>query len=89
MGNWNRQHICYSLYVSKEEGKNASSVLRHFALSWWESLDPLDKPQSWDDMKCLVRVTFINSPPSLNSYDEVNFLEEETVVISLTMPNLL
>ena len=69
--------------------KNASSVLRHFALSWWESLDPLDKPQSWDDMKCLVRVTFINSPPSLNSYDEVNHLDEESVVISFAMPNLL
>ena len=30
--------------------KNASSVLRHFALSWWQSLDPLDKPHYWDDM---------------------------------------
>ena len=25
--------------------KNASSVLRHSALSWWESLDPSDKPK--------------------------------------------
>ena len=66
--------------------KNASSVLRHFALSWWESLDPLDKPQSWDYMKRLMRVTFVNAPPSLNSYDEVNHLEEESVVISLAMP---
>ena len=69
--------------------KNASSVLRHFALSWWQSLDPLDKPHSWDDMKLLMRVTFVNAPPSLNSYDEVNHLEEEFVVISLAMPNFL
>ena len=63
--------------------------MRHIALSWWESLDPLDKPQSWDDMKHLMRVTFVNAPPSLNSYDEVNHLEEEFVVISLAMPNFL
>ena len=75
--------------MSKEEGKNASSVLRHFALSWWESLDPLDKPQSWDYMKRLMRLTFVNAPPSLNSYDEVNHLEEEYAVISFAMPNLL
>ena len=60
--------------------KNASSVLRHFALSWWQSLDPLDKPHSWDDMKLLMRVTFVNAPPSLNSYDEVTHLLEEFVV---------
>ena len=26
--------------------KNAASVLRHFALSWWESLDHSNKPQT-------------------------------------------
>ena len=40
-------------------------------------------------MKHLMRVTFVNAPPSLNSYDEVNHLEEEFVVISLAMPNFL
>ena len=54
--------------------KNASSVLRHFALSWWESLSPLDKPQTWDDMKILMRENFVNAPLSLNSYDEVTHL---------------
>ena len=69
--------------------KNASSVLRHFALSWWESLDPSDKPQTRSDMKLLMRETFVNAPSILNSYDEVNHLEEESVVISLAMPNFL
>ena len=68
---------------------NAASVLRHSALTWWESLSPLDKPQTWDDMKILMRENFVNAPPSLNSYDEVTHLEEESVVISLAMPNLL
>ena len=26
--------------------KNTASVLRHSTLSWWESLDPSDKPQT-------------------------------------------
>ena len=69
--------------------KNASSVLRHFALSWWESLDPSDKPQTWNDMKLLMRETFINTPPALNSYDEVHNLEDQSIVFSLPTPNLL
>jgi hypothetical protein len=43
--------------------KNAVSVLRHSALSWWESLDPYDKPQTWNDMKLLMREAFLNPPP--------------------------
>ena len=68
---------------------NASSVLRHSALTWWEILSPLDKPQTWNDIKNFMRENFVNAPPSLNSYDEVTHLEEESVVISLAMPNLL
>ena len=40
-------------------------------------------------MKLLMRETFVNAPSILNSYDEVNHLEKESVVISLAMPNLL
>ena len=69
--------------------KNTSSVLRHSALSWWESLDPSDKPQTWNDMKLLMRETFVNPPSVLTSYAEVHYLEEESVVIPPTMPNLL
>ena len=69
--------------------KNAISVLRQSALSWWESLDPSDKPQTWNDMKLLMRETFINPPHVLTSYTEVHHLEEESIVIPLAMPNLL
>ena len=34
--------------------KGAFSVLQHSALSWWESLDPSNKPQTWNDMKLLM-----------------------------------
>jgi hypothetical protein len=69
--------------------KNTVSVLRHSALSWWESLDPSDKPQTWNDMKLLMQETFVNPPPVLTSYDEVHHLEEESVVIPPAIPNLL
>ena len=50
---------------------NEVSVLRLSALTWWESLSPLDKPQTWDDMKFLMRKTFANPSHIVNSYDEV------------------
>ena len=69
--------------------QNAASVLRGTALTWWESLRPLDKPQTWDDMKIVMRENFVNPSLVINSNDEVNHLEEESTVISLAMPNLL
>ena len=69
--------------------KSAASVLRHSALSWWDSLSPSDKPQTWNDMKILMRESFVNPPPALNSYDEVHNLEDQSIVVSLAMPNLL
>ena len=69
--------------------KNAASVLRHSALFWWESLDPSDKSQTWNDMKLHIRETFINPPHVLTLYAEVHYLEKEFVVIPLAMTNLL
>ena len=63
--------------------------MRHSALSWWESLDPFDKPQTWNDMKLFMRETFVNPPPVLTSYAELHYLEEESIVIPLAMTNLL
>ena len=69
--------------------KNAASVLRHSALVWWDSLSSSDKPQTWIDMKLLMRETFVNPPPALNSYDEVQNIEVQYIVVSLGTPNLL
>ena len=69
--------------------KNTSSVLRHSALVWWDSLDSSNKPQTWNDMKLLMRETFVNAPPALNSYDEVQNIEVQYIVVSLGTPNLL
>ena len=62
--------------------------MRHFALSWWESLDPSDKPQTWNDMKHLMRENFINPYLVINSNDEVHKLDQ-SLVIPPAMPNLL
>ena len=69
--------------------KNAASVLRHSALVWWDSLSSSDKPQTWIDMKLLMRETFVNPPPALNSYNEVQNIEDQSIDISLATPNLL
>ena len=40
-------------------------------------------------MKLLMRETFVNPPPTLNSYDEVQNIEDQSIVVSLATPNLL
>ena len=40
-------------------------------------------------MKLLMRETFVNPPPALISYDEVQKIEDQSIVVSLAMPNLL
>ena len=68
---------------------NEVSVLRLSALTWWERLSPLDKPQTWDDMKILMRETFSSPSHIVNSYDEVFQLEDQSIVLSLAMTKLL
>jgi hypothetical protein len=41
--------------------QKATSVLTHSALSWLESLTPSDKPQTWANMKMLMRERFVSS----------------------------
>ena len=42
-----------------------------------------------NDMKLLMRETFVNPSLVLTSYVEMHYLEEESVVIPLAMTNLL
>ena len=73
----------------RRKAKNATSVLRHSALVLWDSLSSSAKPQTWIDIKLLMRETFANPPPALISYDEVQNIEDQSIVVSLAMPNLL
>jgi hypothetical protein len=47
--------------------KKATSVLTHSALSWWESLTPSNKPQTWANMKMLMRERFVSSNDVMSS----------------------
>jgi hypothetical protein len=47
-------------------------------LTWWENLCVLDKPQTWKDMKILLREKFYQ-------YD----LAEHIPIVSSSMPNIL
>jgi hypothetical protein len=40
-------------------------------------------------MKILLRETFVHPPSTLYSYDEVNNLEDQSIVVFLAPPNLL
>jgi hypothetical protein len=73
---------------ARRKVQNATSVLRDSASTWWETLRQLDKPQTWNDMKILMRETFVNPPPILNSNYEVHHLDDQSIVIPLTMANL-
>ena len=68
--------------------KNATSVLRQSASTWWESLSFSDKPHTWNDMKDLMRENFVNPSLVINSNDEVHQLDQ-SLVIPPAMPNLL
>ena len=73
---------------ARRKVKNATSVLRDSTLTWWETLSPSDKPQTWDDMKFFMRKTFANPSHIINSND-VHQLEDQSIVVSLAMTNLL
>jgi len=51
-------------------------------------LSPLDKPQTWNDMKFVMRENFVNPSLVINSNDEVHQLDN-SLVIPPTMPKLL
>jgi hypothetical protein len=74
---------------ARRKVQNATSVLRNSASTWLETVSPSDKPQTWNDMKILMRKTFINPPPVLNSNDEVHHEDNQSIVIPLAMANLL
>ena len=42
----------------KRKIKNIVSSLTSYSLTWWENLCDSDKPQTWNDMKIIMRETF-------------------------------
>jgi hypothetical protein len=54
------------------------SSLTSCALTWWENLCVSDKPQTWKDMKILMREKFYQHD-----------LMEHITIVSSSMPNIL
>jgi hypothetical protein len=50
---------------------------------------PSDKPQTWKDLKVLMRETLVNTPHVSNSSDEVDHLVDHAIIIPLVVTNLL
>ena len=71
-------HMC-----ERRKIKNASSVLRYLASTLWESLSSSDKPHTWNDMKIIMRETFVNPSLVINSNDEVYQIDQSLVIPSI------
>ena len=52
------------------------SYLSSYALTWWENLCDSDKPQTWNDMKILMREKFVQ-----------HHLEEHVPIVCPSIPN--
>jgi len=66
--------------------KNATSVLTNNASIWWDNLCEFDKPRFWNDMKTLMRETFVHVS---SCEDKEDSLEEDNHVVPLVLHNLL
>jgi hypothetical protein len=53
------------------------------ALAWWKCLCEYDKvPKTWNDVKVLMRKTFVDSSRASNLNFEIHSLEEEEATIA-------
>jgi hypothetical protein len=63
--------------------RNVASTLTNDALVWWKHLCEYDElPKIWNDVKILMRKTFVDSSPTSNLNSEIHFLEEEATIAS-------
>jgi hypothetical protein len=71
-------HIC-----ERRKLKNVASGLTNNALAWWKHLYESDElPKTWNDVKILMRKTFIDSSPVSSLNFEIHSLEEEEATIA-------
>jgi hypothetical protein len=78
-------HIC-----ERRKLKNVASGLTNNALAWWKHLYESDElPKTWNDVKILMRKTFIDSSPVSSLNFEIHSLEEEATIASPVVHNIL
>jgi hypothetical protein len=70
--------------------KNVATTLTNNALAWWKRLCESDElPKIWNDVKILMRKTFVDSSPASNLNFEIHSLEEEATIASPIVHNIL
>jgi hypothetical protein len=63
--------------------RNVASTLTNNALAWWKRSCASDKlPKTRNDVKILMRKTFVDSSPASNLNFEIHSLEEEEATIA-------
>jgi hypothetical protein len=70
--------------------RNVASTLTNDALVWWKHLCESDElPKTWNDVKILMRKTFVDSSHASNLNSEIHSLEEELTIASPIVHNIL
>jgi hypothetical protein len=65
-------------------------LLTNNALALWKHLCESNKlPKTWNDVKILMRKTFVDSFPASNLNFEIHSLEEEATIASPIVHNIL
>jgi hypothetical protein len=80
-----QRHICEQIKL-----RNIASTLINDALVWWKHLcESNELPKTRNDVKILMRKTFVDSSPAYNLNSEIHSLEEEATIASPIMHNIL
>jgi hypothetical protein len=69
---------------------NVASALMNNALAWWKHLyESNELSKTWNDVKILMRKTFVDSSPTFNLNFEIHSMEEEETIASPILHNIL
>jgi hypothetical protein len=60
-----RRRICYRRKI-----KIVASTLTNDALLWWKNLHDYEKPQTWTDVKSLMREQFVSMDDTKNNLSD-------------------
>jgi hypothetical protein len=83
--NFGQHHIC-----ERRKLRNIASALMNNALAWWKHLCKSDKlPKTWNNVKILMRKTFVDSSLASHLNFEIYSLEEEAIIASPIVHNIL
>jgi hypothetical protein len=78
------------LICERRKLRNVASALMTNALAWWKHLCESDElPKTWNDVKILIRKTFVDSSLASNLNFEIHSLEEEPTITSPIVHNIL